>query len=302
MNKQTDINDLADKTSEVRKRIELPNLSVLCEVEKWKPKQFKGSGTGFYISKHYILTNAHVLLDQNRKALDEFRIPYRRVEVVVWDPDADLALLYDNIGNEKVAVFSLGRVSFGEEVTVFGYPQSNSLSFEGNIAPGIVSGTSSIVDTSQFENRFQHTAPTQGGNSGGPVFDSEGYVVGVSVSGLLDPYFHGYYGQYLNRAQNINFAIKSNVVGKFISDVKVGAPNINFAIAKDLSDLDDLGFPVQTEFHFGSDSDSNIQVPSITLSKQRAKAKEFTVPIMCYKNKEKSPLKLMEVDIDGVMR
>ena len=137
-------------------------------IKSWKPKLLEGIGTGFYISEHYILTNAHVVLDENREPLDEFRIPYRRVELVdYWDPDADLALLYDEIGNEKVAVFSRGRVSFGKEVTVFGYPKSNLLSFEGNIASGIVSGTSFIVDTPQFENRFQHTAPTQGGNSGG---------------------------------------------------------------------------------------------------------------------------------------
>ena len=67
--------------------------------------------------------------------------------------------------------------------------------------------------------------------------------------------------------------------------------------------LDDLDFPVRTELRFGLDSDGNIQVPSITLPEQRAKAKEFTVPVLCYKNKEKSPLKLLvEVDIDGLMR
>ena len=52
------------------------------------------------------------------------------------------------------------------------------------------------------------------------MFDSEGYIVGVSVGGLQDLYFNEYLGQYLNRAQNINFAIKSNVVEKFISNAK----------------------------------------------------------------------------------
>lgn len=53
--------------------------------------------------------------------------------------------------------------------------------------------------------------------------------------------------------------------------------------------LDDLDVPVQTEFHFGVDRNDNNQVQSITLPEQRAQAKKFTVPVLCYKNKEDPP-------------
>ena len=112
--------------------------------------------------------------------------PYRRVVLVAYNLDVDLALLYDERENTDSATFRLDHVEFGEKVSVFGYPQSSVLSYEGNIASGDVSGTSYIVNHPQFENRFQYTAPTQRGNSGGPVFDSTGMVIGVYLDQLLD--------------------------------------------------------------------------------------------------------------------
>ena len=137
------IKDFDAKTAEARKRIRKSLTDEQIDeinkgIENWKPKLFKGSGTGFYIDKNYIITNAHVVLGENGNGLDEFRIPYRRVELVAWDPDVDLALLYDDIGNEEVAVFRIGHVRFGEKISMFGYPLSNIYSYEGDIVPGIV--------------------------------------------------------------------------------------------------------------------------------------------------------------------
>ena len=294
------IKDFAAKVSEARERISKSLTDeqineINKRIENWKPKQLYGSGTGFYISEHYILTNAHVVLDENRKPLYEFRIPYRRVELVAWDRDVDLALLYDERGNTDIATFRRSPVSFGEEVSMFGYPRSDIYSYEGDIVPGIVSGTSFEVDDSQFQNRFKYTAPTQPGNSGGPVFDSAGNVIGVCTSQgftfynvfVEDTSISGNrIRQLINRAQNINFAIKPNVVEKFISNAKA---KLN---------LDDLDFPVQTRFSFSIDRDGEIQVQSISLPEQRAKAKDFTVPVICYKNKAEPPLGVVEIRIE----
>ena len=258
-------------------------------IENWKPKLFKGSGTGFYVDKHYILTNAHVVLDQNGKALDEFRIPYRRVELVAWDRGVDLALLKDKHGNTNFVTFRGNRVRLGEKVIVFGYPLSHRLSYEGNIAPGTVSGRSSLVDDPQFGNRFQHTAPTQRGNSGGPVFDSEGKVVGVSVSGLPDRYFDKRTGQYLNLAQNINFAINSNVVEDFLRNNSIPVWHKAYTIRKEDS-------VSKNGVSFSPPPDQ--QATDTPLTKLSAEAKKFTVPVMCYKNKEKPPLELVEIRIE----
>ena len=78
---ETDIIDLVDRITNAQERIRKsldPGRIVEIDrrIENWEPKQFSGSGTGFYIDNHYILTNAHVVTDHNTgKVLDEFRIP-----------------------------------------------------------------------------------------------------------------------------------------------------------------------------------------------------------------------------------
>ena len=285
------ISDTYKNQDRVAKLLDPEEISEINKrIENWKPKLLKGSGTGFYVDKHYILTNAHVVLDQNGKALDEFRIPYRRVELVVWDRGVDLALLKDKHGNTNFATVRWSEpIRLGEKVTVFGYPQSHLLSYEGNIASGAVSGTSFIVNHPQFGNRFQHTAPTQRGSSGGPVFDSEGKVVGVSVSGLTDRYFDERTGQYLNLAQNINFAINSNVVEDFLRNNSIPVWHKAYTIRKEDS-------VSKNGVSFSPPPDQ--QATDTPLTKLSAEAKKFTVPVMCYKNKEASPLRGVEIRIE----
>ncbi len=292
--------DVAIRVTEARDRIRKSLKSrQISELEKrvknWKPKQLHSSGTGFYISKHYILTNAHVVIDSSSdNEFNEFRIPYKLVELIAYDKDVDLALLYDKKGNTDMATFRPQPVKFGEKVSIFGYPQSHALSYKGNITDGIISGTSYLVNRPQHKDLFQYTAPVQRGNSGGPVFDGAGNVIGVCSTGYSyydkvftkDPSISGdWLPDIINLAQNINFAIKSSVVKEFISNVKTRL---------DLA----LDFPVQTEFHFGFDKDDNIQVPSISLPEQRAQAEKFTVPVICYKNKVEPPLEVAEIRIE----
>ena len=164
------------------------------KLTNWDPKRLFSSGTGFYINANHILTNAHVV-----HSADELRIPYHCVEIVAVDEKADLALLFDPLGNPDIATFRSYSVDFGEEVAVFGYPLNNILSYRGNGTSGVISGLSFIIDDPHPDSLFQHTAPIQGGNSGGPVLDSAGNVVGVVVSSL-DPD--------VIPNQNVNFAIQ----------------------------------------------------------------------------------------------
>ena len=235
-------------------------IEIQERVDKWNPKNLDGAGTGFYIDKHHILTNAHVVTwkdsDDNEYECDEFRIPYRRVELIAWDPEVDLALLKDSRENTDFAEFRSTPIDFGEDVNVFGYPLSGRLSFDGNFTSGVISGRSDTIKEDRPDNRFQHTAPIQPGNSGGPVFDSSGHVVGVNVSGLHYYSLNEKFQERFNIAQNINFAIKVKVIKEFLAKSNISLPP-----------EDNVGKPISAE-----------------------EARRFTVPVLSYNTQEEDPL------------
>ena len=227
------------------------------QVDSWDPKRLFSSGTGFHINANHILTNAHVV-----HSADELRIPYHCVEIVAVDENADLALLFNPHGNPDVATFRSYPVNFGEEVAVFGYPLSNILSYRGNGTSGIISGLSSTIDDAHPDNLFQHTAPIQGGNSGGPVLDTAGNVVGVVVSSLNPDVIQN---------QNVNFAIKFEVIEDFLEK----------------NNVTDYKNPIP------------VLGKEIDLSELYVKAEKFTVPVLNFVNQE-LPFPLEEIGIDGL--
>ena len=227
------------------------------QVDSWDPKRLFSVGTGFHINANHILTNAHVV-----HSADELRIPYHCVEIVAVDEDADLALLFNPHGNPDIATFRSYPIDFGEEVAVFGYPLSNILSYRGNGTSGIISGLSSIIDDAHPDNLFQHTAPIQGGNSGGPILDSAGNVVGVVVSSL-DPD--------VIQNQNVNFAIKFNVIEDFLQR----------------NNVTDYKDPI------------SVLAKEIDRNDLYLKSEKFTVPVLNFVNQE-LPFPLEEIGIDGL--
>jgi S1-C subfamily serine protease len=98
----------------------------------------------------------------------------------------------------------------GEQVVAFGFPLTGLLSSSGNVTTGVVSAGSGLRDNPV---NFQISAPVQPGNSGGPLFDQYGNVIGIVVSKLDAAKVSGLTGDI---PQNVNFAIKVDGAIKFL--------------------------------------------------------------------------------------
>ena len=125
------------------------------------------------------------------------------VEVMAREGSSDLALLRTRAGTARaVAKFRQGRgIRPGASVVVMGYPLRGLLASEANVSAGAVSALAGPGDDRRL---IQITAPVQPGNSGGPVLDAAGNVVGVVVAKLDAIRIARSTGDI---PQNVNFAI-----------------------------------------------------------------------------------------------
>jgi P pilus assembly chaperone PapD len=179
------------------------------------------TGTGFYVTgTGHILTNQHVIDGCSAVAYvrpDGRRVPLR---VLAEDEGNDLALLHEAEATTPAMSFrrSASAVRAGERVVLVGYPVRNQLGGV-NVTEGLVSA---LRGPRGDQSKFQYTAPTQPGNSGGPVIDEYGLVVGVVVA-----QFDKLPGD--RTAQNINFGITLDTTRRFLEangvTVTEDAPN-----------------------------------------------------------------------------
>jgi S1-C subfamily serine protease len=156
-------------------------------------------GTGFFVSGDgEIITNNHVVAGC-RNLTVQGGLP---VQVISRDPSSDLALVKANLKPDHIAVFRSGPApKVGDSVVIFGFPLPGVLSSEGNASTGIISATTGLQNDIRF---VQISAPVQPGNSGGPMFDTSGHVIGVVVSKLDAVRVAQITGDV---PQNVNFAV-----------------------------------------------------------------------------------------------
>lgn len=157
-----------------------PKVDSKAEKKKTKPET--GTGTGFFISADgYLVTCAHVI--QGADKIDvQIDGKTHSANVIAVEPDDDLALLkIDAAGLATLSLADSGKVRLGEEVQAIGYPLSTVLGNGIKVTRGIVAG---IVDR-ETGKRFQIDAAVNPGNSGGPVVNDRGQVLGVASSKLI---------------------------------------------------------------------------------------------------------------------
>jgi S1-C subfamily serine protease len=177
------------------------------------------SGTGFVVSKNaHIVTNNHVVAncvgDIHGNLAGQAPVKLR---VVSADEENDLALLQGpkKFKEKDIATIRASAVNSGDQVVAIGYPLHGLLTSDLTVTTGIISSLAGLHNDTRF---LQISAPVQPGNSGGPLHDGSGNVVGV-VSAKLD-------ALRMVKAtgdipQNVNFAIKTGALRDFLDNSAV---------------------------------------------------------------------------------
>jgi S1-C subfamily serine protease len=164
---------------------------------------FKSSGSGFALSSNgYIATNWHVVEDAKNIVIQVNRngeaFDYK-AKLIYADKTNDLAIL--KIDDTKFNTF--GKIPYtvkkqmldvGTSIFAMGYPLLSSLGEEVKLTDGLISSKTGYQGDIVT---YQISAPIQPGNSGGPLFDKKGNLVGITNAGIPN-------------AENVGYAIKAN--------------------------------------------------------------------------------------------
>jgi len=186
----------------------------------------EATGTGFFVaSQGEIVTNFHVI-----EGCSALKLPSgSSLHVIAHDEGNDLALLISDRSAPQFANFNAGPVRVGQSVMAVGYPLRGLLSSGANVTTGNVSALAGPNDDTGL---LQITAPVQPGNSGGPLLDQSGNVIGVVVAKLDAVKIARATGDI---PQNVNFAIKGAVVRSFLE-----ANGVEFSTAASTARLDPI--------------------------------------------------------------
>jgi hypothetical protein len=182
-----------------------PKVSAVTLKTKHDPPGYTGSSFAVSLSGH-LLTNRHVVAD-----CIELRAGGHKTKIVAEDPINDLALLQLDQSQNTIASFREGRgARIGEKVVVAGFPLRGFLGSGLNVTFGNVSSLTGIGNDSRM---FQISAPVNPGNSGGPLIDDSGHIVGIVTSKLNALRIAKETGDI---PQGANFAIKSSIIRIFL--------------------------------------------------------------------------------------
>ena len=164
------------------------------------------AGSGFLVSKDgYVLTAGHIVSECGsiRTRIDGTE---QELNIVGHDQVNDLAVLRLVYAPDRAAALSVQPILLGEQVVVAGFPLPLILTETLQVSDGLVSALAGPKNDSRF---FGITAPIQQGNSGSPILNERGEVIGIAVTklnALLVGLATG------DIPQNVNFGLKTNVI------------------------------------------------------------------------------------------
>ena len=206
--------------------------SISTKTNKYPEIKKSGSGSGFFISDNgQILTNYHVVDECYKITIGDNKYNKILANVIETDKTNDLALLeissnenskkstksllaklkLESVPLANRGLFRSNDIDLGEDIMVAGYPYGDAFSNTIKVTKGIVSSNKGLSnDTGQF----QVDAAVQPGNSGGPIYDDKGNIVGMVIYQLNKMKLVKETG---TLPENVNFGIKSSSIKQFLS-------------------------------------------------------------------------------------
>ena len=170
-------------------------------------------GSGFYVTSNgYLLTNQHVV-NGARKVFISSGTQRLPAQVVKTDAANDLALLKVSGTFAALPVSSSRRVKLGQTVSTVGFPNPDLQGKSPKLTKGEISSLSGASDDPKY---FQISVPLQPGNSGGPLVDAYGNVIGVVTAKLSTKAALATAG---TLPENVNYAVKGTFVMGFLESV-----------------------------------------------------------------------------------
>lgn len=206
-----------------------PNGSTPVKVRPW---QSYGSGVAL-TEDGYVVTNHHVIEDASDVEIglvENNKIRYYSGEIISKDINNDLALvrISDNSfkGFDRIPYnVELDQASVGKEVFALGYPLKALLGDELKFTNGRISARSGAKGDIS---KYQMTVPLQPGNSGGPVFDFDGNLIGIAQGGIK-----------YDVAENVAYCVKTTYVQSLVESLpeKFGLPDDRRNRGEDVEDI-----------------------------------------------------------------
>jgi serine protease Do len=189
----------------------------------------RGAGSGFIVSSDgYILTNAHVVQGVDEvtvKLIDKRKFT---AKVIGYDSRTDIAVIKINASNlPKVTIGDPDRLRVGEAVVAIGSP----FGFENSVTSGIVSAKGRSLPSESYVPFIQTDVAVNPGNSGGPLFNLRGEVVGVNSQ------IYSRSGGYQGVSFSIPIDVAMEVASQLKTSGKVSRGWLGVAIQEVSSDL-----------------------------------------------------------------
>ena len=229
------VEELQRKLEKLPGQVSAPNFSKtalkaktsVVRVLQADGKSLTGAGSGFFVGSDLVVTNSHVIMNDDDELAEhiivcDFEGEFLPLHGVAYqDKKRDIAIiLLKTRVQENRALFLLQGdprytqdLQLGDQLAAIGHP----LGFDFSVSTGELSGIRSAYQVGEELGRvlegtwLQHTAPISPGNSGGPLLDGNGKVVGMNTLHLLREF---------GRAQNLNFAISSKDIRSAVDYAK----------------------------------------------------------------------------------